>query len=118
MRGYSVDDGQGDSGALLQFELHSLFKGGFDGFAFLDAGRVRQHRRSPGRVGTHAPPATTPAAWLPAGLGLNWNHPAGWQANLVLAQPLGHNPGSGVPGHNQDGGRTKARAWFNLSAQF
>ena len=32
--------------------------------------------------------------------------------------PLGNNPGSGVPDHNQDGSSIGPRAWFTLAYRF
>jgi hemolysin activation/secretion protein len=117
VRGYPGDDGQGDAGALLQLELHRPLAGGLDGFVFVDGGRVRQHQDPWPGWDTRAS-GNNSYGLAAAGIGLNWNHAAGWQASLVLAQPLGNNPGSGVAGRNQDGGRTRARAWLTVAYRF
>lgn len=117
VRAYPGDDAQGDSGALLQLELHRRFSEGFDLFAFADGGYIRQHQDPwPGwdtRVS-----GNNSYGLAAAGLGLNWSHASGMQASLVVAQPLGNNPGSGVPDHNQDGSSIGPRAWFALAYRF
>lgn len=117
VRGYPADDGQGDAGVLLQLELHRPLAHGFDGFVFFDGGRIRQHQDPWAGWDTRAS-GNNGYGLAAAGIGLNWNHPAGWQASLVIAQPLGNNPGSGVPGHNQDGGETGTRTWLTLARRF
>lgn len=117
VRAYPGDDAQGDSGALLQLELHRRFAAGLDVFAFADGGHIRQHQDPwPGwdtRVS-----GNNSYGLAAAGLGLTWSHASGMQASLVVAQPLGNNPGSGVPDHNQDGSSIGPRAWFSLAYSF
>ena len=117
VRAYPGDDAQGDSGALLQMELHRRFDDGLDVFAFADGGHIRQHQDPwPGwdtRVS-----GNNSYGLAAAGLGLNWTHASGMQASLVVALPLGNNPGSGVPDHNQDGSSIGPRAWFTLAYRF
>lgn len=117
VRAFPGDDGQGDQGVLLQVEWHRTLASGLDGFVFADGGHIRQH-------------VDTWPAWdtrntgnnsyglAAAGLGLNWNPIAALQANVVVAWPLGGNPGSGVPGYNQDGSEIGPRAWLALSYRF
>lgn len=114
VRGYPVNEAPGDSGAVLQLELHRIAAtpggGELDGFAFLDGGRIRQ-RQDPwealdrNRYGLAA-----------AGLGLRWTR-RGFSAALAWGVPLGGNPG-GFDGANQDGSRRAPQLWFNLRQRF
>jgi hemolysin activation/secretion protein len=117
VRGFPGDDGQGDAGALLQVEWHRALAPGLEGFVFADTGRIRQHMDTwPGwdtrNTGRNSYDLSA------AGLGLVWNPLAALQANLVVAWPLGGNPGSGVPDTNQDGSSIGPRAWLALAYRF
>jgi len=114
VRGYPVNEATGDSGAVLQLELHRLLStpgnGELDGYVFLDGGTIRQRQdpwgESPvNRYGLAA-----------AGVGLRWTL-GGFAASLALGAPLGDNPG-GLDGDNQDGTRPAPQLWFNLRRQF
>lgn len=117
VRAFPGDDGQGDQGVLLQVEWHRVLAAGLDGFVFADSGHIRQHvdtwpawdTRGTGNNGY---------GLAAAGLGLTWNPVAALQANLTFAWPLGNNPGSGVPGHNQDGSEIGPRGWITLAYRF
>jgi len=120
VRGYPVNEAGGDSGAVLQLELHRplpLPSGReLDSFLFLDHGRIRQHRQA---WATLALEGGAPNGYglSAAGLGLGWNRRGGLEASLSLAHPLGHNPG-GIGGRNQDGSRRGTQAWFNIRQRF
>jgi hemolysin activation/secretion protein len=119
VRGYPGDDGLGDSGTLLQVELHRPLPWavGLDGFAFLDGGVVRQHQNP--WVGWDTRGSGRNSYGLAAaGLGLNWQSASGFSASAILAVPLGGNPGSGVAGRNQDGSRTANWLWLTLAQRF
>ncbi|GAA4355719.1 ShlB/FhaC/HecB family hemolysin secretion/activation protein [Variovorax defluvii] len=121
VRAFPADDGLGDSAHLMQLEVHRPFTwsapGSFDGFVFLDAGLVRQHHRPWAGWDTRNGGRNN-YGLAAAGAGLNWTHPTGLAASLTLAVPLGHHPGSGVSGRNQDGSRTGARVWLSLRYRF
>lgn len=117
VRGYPGDDAQGDSGALLQVELHRYLGQGFDLFAFADGGRIRQHQDTWPGWDTRAT-GNNSYSLASAGAGLQWTHPGGAQASIVIAEPLGNNPGSGVADRNQDGSETGTRAWLFISFRF
>ncbi|TBU95982.1 ShlB/FhaC/HecB family hemolysin secretion/activation protein [Stutzerimonas kirkiae] len=121
VRGYPVNEASGDSGALLQLELHSLLPWagipGLDGYAFLDGGVIRQ-RHTTWQGWDTADSGRNSYALYAAGLGLSWSHPRGFAINGVLATPLGNNPGSGESDHDQDGTRSGPRAWLSLSQAF
>lgn len=117
VRAFPGDDGQGDQGVLLQVEWHRILAPGLDGFVFADGGHIRQHVDTwPGwdTRGT----GNNSYGLAAAGVGLTWNPVAALQANLVFAWPLGNNPGSGVPGHNQDGSEIGPRGWIALAYRF
>ncbi|MGE1153880.1 ShlB/FhaC/HecB family hemolysin secretion/activation protein [Pseudomonas kitaguniensis] len=121
VRGYPVNEGSGDSGAIMQLELHSLLPvlrvANLDGYAFFDAGLVRQHQAlwqgwdiaGSGR-NTYGLYAT--------GVGLAWSHTHGLAINGIFAVPLGNNPGSNRSDRDQDGGATGPRVWLTASQSF
>lgn len=114
VRGYPVNEAAGDSGAVLQLELHRLLGTGGDGeldaYLFADHGIIRQRQ--------------DPWGYMPdnhyglsaAGLGLRWNR-RGFTANLAVGVPVGDNPG-GLDGDNQDGTGRGPQLWFNLRQRF
>lgn len=117
VRAFPGDDGQGDQGVLLQVEWHGILAAGLDGFVFADGGHIRQHVDTwPGwdTRGT----GNNSYGLAAAGVGLTWNPVPALQANLTFAWPLGNNPGSGVPGHNQDGSEIGPRGWIALAYRF
>jgi hemolysin activation/secretion protein len=120
VRGYPSNEAGGDSGALLQLELHRSLPwtagGRLGGFVFLDHGSVRQHHTSWG-LASLSGGAPNRYALSAAGLGLAWTGTRGLSAELSLAQPLGSNPG-GLDGRNQDGSPRRAQTWFNLRQRF
>jgi len=121
VRAFPVDDGLGDSGALVQLELHRPFPtsaaGQFDAFVFADGGTVRQHQQ-PWAGWDTGGSGRNSYGLAAAGLGLSWSGRNGLTATLLVATPLGGNPGSAVPGHDQDGGRTGTHTWFTAGWRF
>ena len=120
VRGYPINEGGGDSGALLQVELHSLLPwtgiAGLDGYAFIDGGVIRQRHTTWAGWDTADTGRNTYALYA-SGLGLAWSHPKGFTVNGVLATPLGNNPG-GRNDRDQDGTRSGPRAWLTASQSF
>jgi hemolysin activation/secretion protein len=119
VRAYPGDDGLGDSGTLLQLEVHRALPwvSGLDGFVFLDGGFVRQYQNPWLGWDTRAS-GNNRYGLAAAGLGLGWRSNSGFSASATLAVPLGGNPGSGVDGRNQDGSRTAPWLWLTLTQRF
>lgn len=117
VRGYPVNEAAGDSGAVLQLELHRLFatpgNGELDGYLFVDGGRVRQRQDPWDSWDAGVPNRYRLAA---AGLGLRWTR-RDFSAMAAVAAPLGDNPG-GLDGANQDGTARAPQLWFNLRQRF
>ncbi|ADV26836.1 Polypeptide-transport-associated domain protein ShlB-type [Pseudoxanthomonas suwonensis 11-1] len=114
VRGYPVNEAAGDSGAVLQLELHRLFaapgNSELDVFLFAAGGRIRQ-RQDPWDDS-----ANNRYDLAAAGLGLRWNVRR-FSATLSAGVPVGDNPG-GFGGANQDGSRRTTQLWFNLRQRF
>lgn len=110
VRGYPVNEAAGDSGAVLQLELHRVLptpgNGELDGYLFADGGSIRQ-RQDPWDVF-----GRNRYQLAAAGLGLRWNR-GGFTASLAIGTPLGDNPGS-MDDTNQDGTGRGPQFWFNL----
>jgi len=120
VRGYPVNEASGDSGAVLQLELHGLLPwtrfGELDGFAFVDHGTIRQHQE-PWDGWNISSTTSNRYALSAAGLGLSWTHPRRFSASLSLAVPVGSRS-DGLDDTNQDGSRRRAQLWFNLRQRF
>ncbi|MCR6685235.1 ShlB/FhaC/HecB family hemolysin secretion/activation protein [Pseudoxanthomonas sp.] len=119
VRGYPVNEAAGDSGAVLQLELHRVWtwprQGELDGHLSLDTGTIRQ-RQDPWD-GWDMDGARHNRYRLSAfGAGLRWTR-GGLSASIALAAPLGGNPGVLEDG-NQDGTRRTPQLWFNLRQRF
>lgn len=117
VRGYPVNEAAGDSGAVVQLELHRLFAtpggGELDGYLFVDGGSIRQRQDPWDPWATDIPNRYQLAA---AGLGLRWTR-RGFTATVAAGAPLGDNPG-GLDGGNQDGTGRGPQLWFNLRQRF
>lgn len=118
VRGYPVNEASGDSGLLMQMELHSLLPwtriSGLDGYAFFDAGLIRQRHQTWAGWDTAESGRNTYALYS-AGTGLSWSHPGGFLINGVLATPLGTNRNGD---QNQDGSSKGPRLWLTASQAF
>ncbi len=121
VRGYPVNEGSGDSGALMQLELHSLLPmlgiANLDGYAFFDAGVTRQHQ-TPWRGWDTAGSGRNTYPLYASGVGLAWTHARGFAINGIFAVPLGNNPGGTRSDQDQDGGSTGPRVWLTASQSF
>ena len=120
VRGYSVNEGQGDSGILAQAELHRLLAEawvtGLDGYVFLDGGVVRQHHDTYAGWDT-ADTGRNTYGLAAAGVGVNWTLPGGFMATALLAAPIGSNPAASDD-KDQDGGHHGPRAWLGVTQKF
>lgn len=121
VRGYPVNEGSGDSGALMQLELHSLLPmlgiANLDGYAFFDAGVTRQHQ-TPWRGWDTAGSGRNTYPLYASGVGLAWTHARGFAINGIFAVPLGNNPGGTRSDQDQDGGSAGPRVWLTASQSF
>lgn len=120
VRGYPTSEGAGDSGALMQLEAHRLLGDlglpGFEAYAFVDGGVVRQHHSLWTGWNTAESERNTYALYA-SGLGLHWDNARGLSLDAVLATPLGDNPGT-PNDRNQDGSRKGPRAWLTAAYTF
>lgn len=121
VRGFPGDDGLGDSGMVLQLELHRPLSigsvNGFDAFFFVDGGLIRQHQNTWAGWDTRRS-GNNDYSLAATGLGLGWQGKGGLTLNAILARPLGNNPGSGINDRNQDGTRVATRFWLTLNQPF
>lgn len=117
VRAYPVNEASGDEGWLARVEVAQALGAGWSWLGFVDAGGIRQHRRPwAGWDGGSGQPNRYELAG--AGLGLIWQRPGEWNAQLTLAAPLGNHPGKTADGKNQDGSRREARAWLRVVKHF
>ncbi|EJL38026.1 hemolysin activation/secretion protein [Caulobacter sp. AP07] len=121
VRAYPVNEAAGDSGILGSLEVHGpiaeAWAAGLDGFAFVDAGLVRQHADTwkAWNAGSNRPNSYS---LFGAGFGLAWTLPDRTSVSFVVACPIGSNRGADQPNHNQDGGVTDPRAWLSIAKLF
>lgn len=120
VRAYPAGEALGDRGALANVELHvpvrTGLKPGSRVFLFADGGVIE--RRAKTWTGWAEPGARNRYALFGAGAGLAAALPGGFEAQAVVAVPVGSNRGSADPALNQDGSGHNARGWLTLSKQF
>lgn len=121
VRGYPMNEGSGDVGALLQLELHSLLPAlgiaGLDGYLFFDSGVVRQHQEPWAGWDTQGTGRNI-AALYATGAGIRWNHHKGLALDAAVAVPLGHDLVDAGRDRNQDGSERGLRFWLTASQTF
>ncbi|WP_116811075.1 ShlB/FhaC/HecB family hemolysin secretion/activation protein [Steroidobacter cummioxidans] len=121
VRGYPMNEGSGDGGALLQLELHTLLPrlglAGLDGYLFFDSGVVRQHQQTWASWDTQGTGRNV-AALYATGAGIRWNHPKGLALDAAVAVPLGHDLADANRERNQDGSERGLRLWLTASQSF
>lgn len=118
IRGYPGGEGLGDEGWLLNVNLHRVLGDGVTGTFFFDAGGTRLNRTTWANWNAANPNLRNTYTLAGAGAGLDWRIARNSQFSVVIAGPVGSNPGRDTNGHNADGKGNRARAWASLNAQF
>ena len=116
VRAYPANEAGGDQGMLLNLELRAMLNADLQGFAFVDAGAVKQNRNLwPGWQGKSLLANRIDLAG--AGLGLTWNL---WESSLrlSLARRIGSNPLASADGTDSDGAQRNARFWAQYGKNF
>ncbi len=116
VRAYPVNEGMGDSGWLINFEIRRNLGYGFQGLMFADTGGIQVSQQP-----WSSAPSSTPNSYLLSGvgLGLRWTYSNQWQAAATVGLPLTTNPARDVYNHNSDGTRASdPSGWLSLTRYF
>jgi len=106
VRAYPVNEGSGNRGALLNFELRRRMAHKTTLTAFYDWGHVGN------------PGADASYDLSGYGVGVAWQAPHHMELAGSLARRLGHNPNPLATGRDQDGSLDRTRLWLTLSRRF
>jgi hemolysin activation/secretion protein len=108
VRAYDIGAVSGDTGyvasAELRHDLGAVGAGALQASAFIDSARVTINHQ-PWSAGENR------ARLTGAGVGLAWNGPDAWRANLALATPIGNKPAIVGP-------QSSVRGWLTLNKGF
>ena len=112
VRAYPSYEAQGDQGWIGTIESRQNLTDHWQGTAFFDAGRIVVNR-SPWK-GSFNPNAYN---LYGAGVGINYVLPGQLTGKLMVAHPIGTNPGANpITGANNDGTSPGWRFWLSISA--
>lgn len=116
VRAYPTGEGSGDEGWMLNLELRRAYEDDWTVTAFVDHGRVRQHKEPwTGWEGGKPQPLSYGLSGY--GLGLA-RATASTQVRAALANRLGNNPVQDANGRDSDGTLKKWRLWLELQSAF
>jgi hemolysin activation/secretion protein len=113
VRAYPVGEGLGDAGWIGTLEVRKDLPSHWQGFGFVDGGRIRVQRWV--YAGSSVP---NEYALAGVGLGARWSGTQGRRFEAALALPVGTNRGAHATGANQDGSRRGARLWLRAATIF
>jgi hemolysin activation/secretion protein len=116
VRAYALGEGTGDSGLLANLELRYAFAdvAGLTVAGLLDAGNVMRFSKNASALAGAVP---NTYSLLGVGLGLRYEHPSA-SVSLIVARPLGGNPGADPTGTNAEGKSDGARGWVTVAWKF
>jgi hemolysin activation/secretion protein len=106
VRAYPVNEGSGNRGALLNFEMRRRLPYNTTVATFYDWGHV----------GNPGPDASYDLSGY--GVSMSWQAPHRIELETTLARRLGHNPNPLSTGRDQDGSLDRTRLWLALSRRF
>lgn len=106
VRAYPANEGGGDRGQLVNFELRWRLLQNILVTGFYDWGRI---------AGSGVPSGYTLEGY---GLGLAWTAPFGLNLKSVLARRVGENPNPTAAGKDQDGSLDRNRLWLTATLPF
>lgn len=118
IRGYPGGEGLGDEGWLLNLNLRRKLGDGVTATFFVDTGGTRLNRDTWANWNAANPNLKNSYTLTGAGAGLEWRMTRNSQFSVVIAGPVGSNPGRDANGRNADGKGNDARAWASFNAQF
>lgn len=118
VRAYPVAEATGDEGSVASVSLDHKLQDNLSARLFLDAGSVTINHNTWAGWNAGAPNQLNRHDLLGAGLGLDWRIAKEALLSLIIATPLGNNPGRDAQGRNNDGSAPNARGWLNLVVRF
>ena len=118
VRAYPSGEAIGDSGVFLNAEVQREIAPKWLGSLFLDTGFIQLHQNPWTNWQAGNPNIKNKYALSGTGLSLTWQPGNEITVRMMLATPLGRNPGRDVAGRNSENGKDGARFWGALSWSF
>jgi len=118
IRAYPGGEGLGDEGWLLNVNLRRSLGDAARVTLFYDAGGIRLNKTTWANWNAGNPGLENSYTLSGAGVSLDWLPKRNTALSVVLATPVGSNPGRDANGNNADGKNEGLRAWISLNAQF
>lgn len=118
IRAYPGGEGLGDEGWLLNINLRRSLGDAARATLFYDAGGIRQNKTTWANWNAGNPALKNSYTLSGVGAGLDWFLGRNAVLSIVVATPVGSNPGRDANGNNADGKNESTRAWISLNAQF
>lgn len=118
VRAYPVAEATGDAGSVASVSFDYKLQDNLSARLFLDAGSVTINRHTWAGWNAGNPNQLNRHDLLGAGLGLDWRVSKEALLSLIVATPLGNNPGRDAQGRNNDGSASSTRGWLNLVFRF
>ncbi len=117
VRAYPSGEAVGDEGWLARAEwrlpLATSLPGAMSVMAFGDAGGITVNKQ-PWALA----PANNRYRLTSVGVGVEWSTSTGLASSLVVASPIGNNPGKDAAGNDSDGHSQRIRVWLNFSMNY
>ena len=117
IRAYPIGEATGDEGWLAKLIASYTVSKQLTASAFVESGFVKLNKSTWTGWNSTPPNLGNEYGLTGAGLSLDWKISAA-TLTLVLATPLGSNPGADSQGKDADGQRRDMRCWLSLSAPF
>ena len=117
IRAYPIGEATGDEGWLAKFITSYTVSQQLTASAFVESGYVKLNKNTWTVWNSSNPTLPNEYGLTGAGLSLDWKIGAA-TLTVVLATPLGSNPGADSQGKDADGQHRDVRGWVSLSAPF
>jgi hemolysin activation/secretion protein len=117
IRAYPIGEATGDEGWLAKLIASYTVSKQLTASAFVESGFVKLNKSTWTGWNSTTPNLGNEYGLTGAGLSLDWKISAA-TLTVVLATPLGSNPGADSQGKDADGQRRDMRCWLSLSAPF
>ena len=118
VRAYPTGEAIGDSGFIFSGELQRALAPQWFASLFLDYGYIQLHQNPWANWQAGNPTIENKYALTGAGLSLTWLPSDRVTARMMLAAPIGSNPGRDLNGRNSENAKDGPRLWGALSWNF
>lgn len=115
VRAYPVNEGLGEQGYVLNFELRYDAFENFELIGFIDHGATTIHAKPWAGLNTSVPNQYSLSG---GGIGFNWRVTDNFMIKGSMAERIGSNPGQSAAGYDSDGTHKTPHFWINISKAF